>query len=112
VAVIPKTLWRFANAGLTGVRHGASCSRQDAAMVLAAALNFVTPLILGGDWNAVSRRIYESYPWWCGVHHRLAHGFPYPGQEVGEYCPPSRRRLCDVLVMALGGGWRTWWDRP
>jgi hypothetical protein len=104
VAVIPKTLWRFANAGLTGrTPWGFVFAAGCVAMVLAAALNVVTPLILGGDWNAVSRRIYESYPWWPAAFITASlTAFLIQDKRWASIASPSRRRLCDALVMALG----------
>ncbi len=106
VAVIPKTLWRFANAGLTGrTPWGFVFAAGCVAMVLAAALNVVTPLILGGDWNAVSRRVHESYPWWPAAFITASlTAFLIQDKRWATIASPSRRRLYDALVMGLG-----WW---
>ena len=103
VAVIPKTLWRFANSGLSGrTPWGFVFAAGCTAMVLAVALNVMTPLILGGDWGAAVKRIHESYPWWPAAFITASlTAFLIQDKRWAGFPLRSRRRL-DVVVMGVG----------
>jgi hypothetical protein len=101
VAVVPKTLWRFANSGLTGhTPWGFVIGAGAGALLLSIIINAVVGVFIGQPME----RLFLSLPWWpMAFATASVTAFLVQDKRWARVESPRRRRLLDAALMA--GGW-------
>ncbi|HEY1327399.1 MAG TPA: hypothetical protein VGI14_10705 [Casimicrobiaceae bacterium] len=101
VAVVPKTLWRFANSGLTGhTPWGFVIGAGAVAFFVSMLINAIVGLFIGQPME----RLFMSLPWWpMALATASIAAFLVQDKRWARVESLRQRRLLDAASMA--GGW-------